>query len=92
VPYFGHGGARNREDLSADQVLGFLEHMERNRKVTVGTRNCRLAALRSFFSHVATDTALGQRDHALISFLYNTATRIQETFDVCAPRAEGSLD
>lgn len=113
------------EDLSADQVLGFLDHVERNRKVTVGTRNCRLAALRSFFSYVAsreplaiaqctailhiplkrtatrapiqlepreidhivsairTDTALGQRDHVLINFLYNTGARIQEALDVC---------
>jgi len=113
------------DDLSADQVLGFLDHVERNRKVTVGTRNCRLAALRSFFSYVAsreplaiaqctailhipvkrtasrapidlepreidrivgairTDSSLGQRDHVLINFLYNTGARIQEALDVC---------
>lgn len=113
------------EDLSADQVLGFLEHLERDRKVSVGTRNCRLAALRSFFSYVASreplafaqcttvlhiptkraptrvpvhlepkeiklildaiaeDSVLGQRDHALLNFLYTTGARIQEALDVC---------
>ncbi len=41
------------EDLSAQEVLAFLEHAERDRQVSAGTRNCRLAALRSFFSYVA---------------------------------------
>jgi site-specific recombinase XerD len=113
------------EDLTAPQVVDFLEHVEQDRKVTVGTRNCRLAALRSFYSFVAsreplavaqcaavlhtptkraatraptylepqeielilsaikTDTAEGQRDHALLNFLYNTGARIQEALDVC---------
>jgi site-specific recombinase XerD len=41
------------EDLTADEVLTFLRHSEEDRKVTIGTRNCRLAALRSFFRFVA---------------------------------------
>lgn len=41
------------EDLTAAEVLAFLEHCERERKVSTGTRNCRLAALRSFFAFVA---------------------------------------
>lgn len=41
------------EDLTADEVLAFLRHSEEERKVTIGTRNCRLAALRSFFRFVA---------------------------------------
>ena len=41
------------EDLSAAQVLAFLGHLEKERQSTVITRNCRLAALRSFFSFVA---------------------------------------
>jgi len=40
-------------DLSAPEVLAFLEHLERDRHVSVGTRNCRLAAVRSFYSFVA---------------------------------------
>lgn len=112
------------EDLTSATVLDFLEHVERERKACVGTRNCRLAALRSFYSFVAareplalsqcngvlriatkrtasrpptqldpgeielilsvieTGTAEGQRDHALLQFLYNTGARIQEALDV----------
>jgi site-specific recombinase XerD len=40
-------------DLQASEVLAFLEHLEKERKVSVGTRNCRLAAIHSFFGFVA---------------------------------------
>jgi len=112
-------------DLTAAEVSAFLRHTEQARGDTIGTRNCRLAALRSFFSFVAArePTALvqctailqvpvkrapirapsylepdevkailaqpdrstieGQRDHALLSFLYNTGARIQEALNVC---------
>ncbi|MDH3209146.1 MAG: site-specific integrase [Burkholderiaceae bacterium] len=112
-------------DLAASDVTAFLQHSEQERKVSIGTRNCRLAALRSFFCFVAerqpealaqcTDVlhiptkksptpapqylesseikaildqpdrkcVEGQRDHALLSFLYNTGARIQEALDVC---------
>ena len=40
-------------DLGAPEVLAFLQHTEHNGRVSIGTRNCRLAALRSFFSFVA---------------------------------------
>lgn len=115
-------------DLQASEVLAFLDHLEKDRKVCIGTRNCRLAAIHSFFAFVAhleplaiaqcTEiahipvkkrsrpamcymdaeeiTAIlrepdrssleGQRDHALLAFLYNTGARIQEALDVC-PRA-----
>lgn len=115
-------------DLQASEVLAFLEHLEKDRKVSVGTRNCRLAAIHSFFAFVAYREPLaiaqcteiaripvkkrsrpamsymdaeeiaailrepdrssveGQRDHALLAFLYNTGARIQEALDVC-PRA-----
>jgi len=115
-------------DLDAREVLAFLQNLEDQRKVSVGTRNCRLAAIHSFFSFVAyhePSTAaqcaevaripvkktsrpamcyleaeeisailklpdrsglLGQRDHALLAFLYNTGARIQEALNVC-PRA-----
>jgi site-specific recombinase XerD len=41
------------DDLNAEVVLAFLRYSEEERKVTIGTRNCRLAALRSFFRFVA---------------------------------------
>ena len=40
-------------DLGATEVLAFLQYTEQKRHVSIGTRNCRLAALRSFFSFVA---------------------------------------
>lgn len=112
-------------ELTADDVAAFLKHSEQERNVSIGTRNCRLAALRSFFSFVAEQEPSavaqcaavlriptkkapipapcylesneveailaqpdrtrieGQRDHALLSFLYNTGARIQEALDVC---------
>jgi site-specific recombinase XerD len=115
-------------DLQAKDVLAFLEYLEKDRKVSIGTRNCRLAAIHSFFAFVAHREPLaiaqcteitripvkrrsrpamcymdaeeiaailrepdrssleGQRDHALLAFLYNTGARIQEALDVC-PRA-----
>ena len=39
--------------LTAAEVLAFLRHIEEDRKDSIGTRNCRLAALHSFFSFVA---------------------------------------
>lgn len=116
------------DQLTASEVSAFLQYTETERHDSIGTRNCRLAALRSFFGFVAgrepeigeqcakilhiptkrapshapcylepseveailaqpdRSTVEGQRDHALLSFLYNTGARIQEALDVC-PRA-----
>jgi integrase/recombinase XerC len=41
-------------DLTANEVAAFLRHAEQERGGTIGTRNCRLAAIRSFFNFVAT--------------------------------------
>ena len=112
-------------ELTATEVIAFLHHLEVERGDTIGTRNCRLAALRSFFGFVATrepgflaqcaevmnvptkkapirapdylepeevrailaqpdqSTLIGQRDHTLLSLLYNTGARIQEALDLC---------
>jgi site-specific recombinase XerD len=40
-------------DLDRDVVLGFLDHVERDRGNGPRTRNARLTAIRSFFRHVA---------------------------------------
>ncbi len=40
-------------DLAGAEVLAFLDHIERERQCSVATRNCRLAAIRSFFAFVA---------------------------------------
>ena len=112
-------------DLTAGEVIAFLGHAEHERGGKIGTRNCRLAAIRSFFNFVATkdpgsiaqcveilnipikrgpvsepcylnpaevtailaqparSTLEGMRDHALLSFLYNSGARIQEALDLC---------
>jgi integrase/recombinase XerC len=112
--------------LDASEVAAFLQYAECERKVSIGTRNCRLAALHSFFAFVAErepaaiaqcnevlripnkkapkparrDLELheieaileqpdrtrpeGQRDHALLWFLYNTGARVQEALDLRA--------
>src|SRR5260370_14770384 len=117
------------EDLTGAEVGAFLQYIEKERGDSIGTRNCRLAALRSFFGLVAgrepetaeqsaevlriptkrvplhapsyldppeveailaqpdRSTLEGQRDHALLSFLYNTGARIQEALDVCPQAA-----
>jgi site-specific recombinase XerD len=116
--------ALHLEDLTGGAVAAFLQHIEEERKATIRTRNCRLAALRSFFSFVADREPLafaqcaevlrvpfkraprpalcylesaevaalmsqpnrakmeGQRDHALLSLLYNTGARIQEALNL----------
>jgi len=113
-------------DLTAGEVSAFLGHAEHERRGTIGTRNCRLAAIRSFFNFVAgkeptfiaqcaailnipvkrapipapcylepmeveailakpdRSTLEGMRDHALLSFLYNSGARIQEALDLCS--------
>jgi site-specific recombinase XerD len=40
-------------DFMAEDVLAFLENIEQVRSASIGTRNCRLSALHSFFSFVA---------------------------------------
>jgi site-specific recombinase XerD len=112
-------------ELTGSEVSAFLQHTEQERHDSIGTRNCRLAALRSFFSFVAgreptiveqcteilriptkrapihapcyldsseveailaqpdRSTFEGQRDHTMLSFLYNSGARIQEALNVC---------
>lgn len=43
------------EDVPEQTVLGFLDHIEQERGCSAGTRNARLAALRTFFGFVANE-------------------------------------
>lgn len=49
------------DDLDADLIAGFLDHLETNRSNSAATRNCRRAAIRSFFKHLLRNDL----DHAL---------------------------
>jgi len=40
-------------DLTAQRVIEFLDDAERTRKVKIATRNCRLAAIKGFFTFLA---------------------------------------
>src|SRR5947209_16438688 len=40
------------EDIQSDAVLAFLDHVESQRGNSAVTRNCRLAAVRSFVQHL----------------------------------------
>jgi hypothetical protein len=44
------------EDLTGSEVAAFLQYTEQERRDSIGTRNCRLAALRSLFGFVATES------------------------------------
>ena len=49
-------------ELDAPTVLAFLQYLEKERKVSIGPRNCRLSALHAFFAFVAQQepTAIAQ--------------------------------
>lgn len=114
------------DDIRSDAILAFLDHVESQRGNSAATRNCRLAAVRSFVQHLlrqdvtragqygcilairnkkairrvavylepeearAVINAIdcgsrnGERDHALLLFLYNTGARVSEALAVRA--------
>jgi site-specific recombinase XerD len=81
-------GRRRREvaalgfaDLTATELLAFLEHVERDRHGSVGTRNCRLAAIRSFFLFVAArDPLAAEQCAAVLRIPSKRATRRSITY------------
>lgn len=51
----GHGvDELDLADIDAEDVMAFLDYLERDRQNTVGSRNVRLSALHAFFRYVAT--------------------------------------
>jgi integrase/recombinase XerD len=114
------------DDIQAEAILAFLQDIESRRGNSAATRNCRLAALRSFAQHllrhdvtragqysrilaIPTKRAMrratvylepeearavvaavdrrapnGNRDYALLLFLYNTGARVSEALAVRA--------
>ena len=57
------------DDLQAEAVLAFLNHLESKRSNSAATRNCRLAAIRSFAQHLLRNdvTRAGQYGRILAS-------------------------
>ena len=61
-------------DLSDQQVLAFLDDLEKTHGRTISTRNCRLAALRSFFEFVADRDPLAAGQCAAVLRIPNKRT------------------
>ena len=56
------------QDLQVDAVADFLSHLESERGNTAATRNCRLAAIRSFFRHMLRqDVSNAEQYHRVLS-------------------------
>lgn len=54
------------EELTAQEVLAFLAHLEAERHDGIGTRNCRLAAIRSFYRYLAEQEPLAAAQCAAV--------------------------
>ena len=53
-------------DLDVDAITGFLDHIEINRSNSAATRNCRRAALRSFFKHLLRNDLAHSRQYTRV--------------------------
>ena len=53
-------------DLDAETIAGFLDHIEANRANCVATRNCRRAAVRSFFKHLVRNDLAHSLQHTRV--------------------------
>lgn len=53
-------------DLDVDAITGFLDHIEVNRSNSAATRNCRRAALRSFFKHLIRNDLAHSRQYTRV--------------------------
>lgn len=62
------------EDLTVEQVLGFLDHLESSRRNAVTTRNLRLTAIRTFFRYlVRNDPSRGAQYQRVLSLPFKKA-------------------
>jgi integrase/recombinase XerC len=71
-------------DVTHTEVLAFLGHLETERRLAIRTRNCRLAAVHSFFGYVADTepTLVGQCAAVLRIPSKKTVHRTMEYLDV----------
>ncbi len=53
-------------DLDAAMVMRFLDHIEAERSNTAATRNCRRAAIRSFFKHLLRNDLMHAQQYARV--------------------------
>jgi site-specific recombinase XerD len=72
----------SREPLAIAQCAAVL-HIPTKRTVMRSPTHLEPGAIERIIGAIDTDSAEGQRDHALFHFLYNTGARIQEALNVC---------
>ena len=70
------------DDLTTVEVLAFLKDVEQVRKSSIGTRNCRLAALHSFFKFVADREPLAAAQCAAVLAIPTKKARVTEVRDL----------
>jgi site-specific recombinase XerD len=70
------------DDLTVVEVLAFLKDVEQVRKSSIGTRNCRLAALHSFFKFVADREPLAAAQCAAILGIPTKQAPVAEVRDL----------
>jgi integrase/recombinase XerD len=62
------------ENLTVEQVLDFLDHLESNRRNVIATRNLRLTAIRTFFRYlVRHDPSRGAQYQRILSLPFKKA-------------------
>jgi integrase/recombinase XerD len=62
-------------DLDAEAVACFLDHIERERKNSAATRNCRRAAIRSFFKHLVRNDLTHSQQYTRVLAIPSKRTR-----------------
>lgn len=77
------------DDLSSENVLAFLIHLEKARHCSVTTRNLRLSALRTFFEYLVTqDTLHTSQYQRVISIpLKQSSHRMMEYLEIAEVKA-----
>lgn len=69
-------------DLTAVEVLAFLNDIEQVRKSSIGTRNCRLSALHGFFNFVANHEPLAAAQCAAVLGIPTKRTTVPQIRDL----------
>jgi site-specific recombinase XerD len=62
-------------DLDADAIASFLDHIELSRSNSAATRNCRRAALRSFFKHLVRNDIVHSLQYTRVLAIPSKKTR-----------------
>jgi site-specific recombinase XerD len=72
------------DDLSSENVLAFLIHIEKTRQCSVTTRNLRLSALRTFFGYLITQDTLraGQYQRVVSIPIKQSSHRMMEYLEI----------